>query len=292
MPVHSIFSENIKVEVTPHGAELTGLFLNGMDHNWIWSAKDPWKRRAPVLFPIVGKLKNNSYVHEGHRFELQQHGFSRDLEFCTKLATENRVCYQLKSNEKTLAKYPFEFALIVDYVVEGSTLSVGYKVRNLGVQEMYFNLGWHPGFVLPHIKNSELIVSSPKGFNKKDLLENGLLGAKANLDLNGIKDIEITNESFSEDAWIFLDSHLQEIKLTNCLSEQIVVKSSAPHWGIWSNDPLKFICLEPWWGFADFADGCDILAQKKGIQVLNPSAEWECVIEVELRSNAENSIIE
>ena len=69
------------------GAELISSKLDGIEK--IHQGQDCidengrvyWKRHFPVLFPIVGKLKQNKTIINGRTYEMGQHGFARDMEF-------------------------------------------------------------------------------------------------------------------------------------------------------------------------------------------------------------------
>ena len=69
-----------------YGAELVSFKINGeekvhqgencTDEN----GRIYWKRHWPVLFPTVGKCKKNQTIINGRTYEMQQHGFARDME--------------------------------------------------------------------------------------------------------------------------------------------------------------------------------------------------------------------
>ena len=54
----------ISIEVAPHGAELVSLVRKGREYMWNGDAKF-WNRRAPILFPAVGKPFNNEIRIDG-----------------------------------------------------------------------------------------------------------------------------------------------------------------------------------------------------------------------------------
>ena len=105
-----------------------------------------WKRHFPVLFPIVGKLKQNKTIINGRTFEMSQHGFARDLDFEPITKLDNFHSYVLRSNPSTLVKYPFEFSLYITYRTDENKLTTIYKVINEGDNNMPFGIGGHPAF--------------------------------------------------------------------------------------------------------------------------------------------------
>ena len=105
-----------------------------------------WKRHFPVLFPIVGKLKQNRTIINGRTYEMSQHGFARDMEFEPITKLDNFHSYVLRSNPSTMVKYPFEFSLYITYRTDGNKLTTIYKVVNDGDNNMPFGIGGHPAF--------------------------------------------------------------------------------------------------------------------------------------------------
>ena len=75
-------NEILKVEIASKGAELQSMVHTGFGIEYLWNG-DPafWAKRSPVLFPIVGSLKNNTYFYQGKSYQLPRHGFARDMEF-------------------------------------------------------------------------------------------------------------------------------------------------------------------------------------------------------------------
>ena len=69
----------LRLTVDTHGAEIHSLVAKDTGIEYIWQA-DPnyWQRHAPILFPIVGKLKNGQYEYDGTVYRMPGHGFARD----------------------------------------------------------------------------------------------------------------------------------------------------------------------------------------------------------------------
>ncbi|MFM6929238.1 MAG: aldose 1-epimerase family protein, partial [Bdellovibrio sp.] len=197
---HSISSTNYKLIINSHGAELAGLYWKDLDHNWIWSG-DSWKRHAPILFPIVGRLKNDRYTVNGSSYELSQHGFARDMEFSVTEASANAITFKLTSSTKTFEKYPFHFDLFVRYEVSNDDMAVTFKVHSK--EEIYFSIGWHPAFVFPDQKSlmEDLRVAWEKPQTSYHLLsKEGLIAPEA---LMMPSPLNIEPSTFQKDALIF-----------------------------------------------------------------------------------------
>src|SRR3954451_24854574 len=148
--IHSLQNNILSIAVTTKGAELQSIIHKDFGLENMWSG-DPkfWGKKSPVLFPIVGGLKNNSYQYKGKSYQLNRHGFARDMEFEITEQDEEGITFTLNSNEETFAKYPFQFSFSVGYKLDNNRLNVTYAVRNIGNEEMLFSVGGHPAFKVP-----------------------------------------------------------------------------------------------------------------------------------------------
>ena len=62
-------NENLRVQISDHGAELSSIYDKAADREAVWIG-DPafWNRHAPVLFPFVGKVNGGLYTHKGVKY--------------------------------------------------------------------------------------------------------------------------------------------------------------------------------------------------------------------------------
>lgn len=277
-----ISSEKLLVKINTKGAELSSVLFEGIERLW-HAKKDIWPRHAPVLFPIVGKLKNDTYLFSGKNYSLNQHGFARDNEFTMVNKSNNKIVFELKSNDATLENFPFEFTLQIIYLVQDAKINCTYVVSNHSQYEMYFGIGAHPGFKVP-IGNNEQFADYYLAFeNEKPLLitklENGLLSeSKASLSLNKGK-LPLQVNLFDNDALVFENAQVNVISLISSKSKKGVKLECMnwPYFGIWSKKGCdEFVCLEPWHGITDSGNTNGDLKQKKGINKLNSGESFEC----------------
>lgn len=277
-----ISSERLKIKINTKGAELSSILLEGTERLW-QANKDVWPRHAPVLFPIVGKLKNDTYLYSGKNYKLSQHGFARDLEFTLVNKTLNKIVFELKNNDSTLKHFPFEFSLQIIYSVENTTIVCTYVVSNLSKHEMYFGIGAHPGFKLP-IDKDEQFTDYYLAFENENpffitKLDNGLLSEnKTNLVLNNGK-LPLQLSLFDNDALVFENAQINSVSLVSSKTKRGVKLECKnwPYFGIWSKKGCEeFICLEPWHGITDTCNSYGDLVKKKGINKLNSGDKFEC----------------
>lgn len=277
-PTFRLKSESMEIRILAKGAELQSV-RNTEGFEYLWQA-DPelWPRRAPVLFPVVGRLKENRYEFGGGRYTMNQHGFARDLDFVCLHQSEQELSFELCHSENTLKIFPFRFSFQTGYRLDGNTLHCLYEVKNTGKEKLYFSLGAHPGFRLSASQENfraKLFFDTDQ--LKVSLLSEGLLSNEKRVLILQGKELELTPALFAEDALVMEDAQINRVRLLmspegrglelNC--------ENWPFFGIWSKpgqEQLKFVCLEPWYGVADSLDSNFAFDQKRGILQLEAGA--------------------
>lgn len=283
-----IENENLKVEISIFGAELQKIENKKNGKNYLWNGdKAFWGRRAPVLFPFVGALKNKEYSYNGKVYQMGQHGFARDMEFEFLENADNSCWYALSSNAQTLEKYPFAFCLKIGYELCENTIKVKWEVENKDKQNMYFSIGAHPAFCVPVEKRNECYLKFDTLNTLMNTgLENGLAPVKneinSKIDLeNGY--LKIFPELFKQDALILENHQVQEVSLcTPDKKPYVTVKFDAPLVGIWSpyKENCPFVCIEPWYGRCDSVDFEGNLEQRKWQQELKSGETFKTEYEI------------
>lgn len=131
------------------GGELVSL-RDRQGTEYIWGG-DPayWSGRNPVLFPIVGSLKDGRVDIGGRTFEMARHGFARQSEFTVAGRGEDFVEFELRESEETLRQYPFPFSLRVRHELLENGFSTRFTAANTGGAPMPFCIGAHTAFRCP-----------------------------------------------------------------------------------------------------------------------------------------------
>lgn len=139
----------LTVQIEDVGAQLCSV-QSTAGTEYIWKA-DPaiWGRHAPLLFPIIGRLKDSQYTLDGKTYTIPTHGFARDSKFEVVDQGEASVSFQLTDRPETRAVYPFAFVLTVTYTLEDNRLIKSCRVENRSEGVMYYELGGHDGFTAP-----------------------------------------------------------------------------------------------------------------------------------------------
>ncbi|MEO7977259.1 aldose 1-epimerase family protein [Flavobacterium sp.] len=279
----TISNKTLSASIKHSGAELFSLADNE-NKEYIWNGNpDFWPKHSPILFPIVGSLKNETFTFDNKEYHLPRHGFARDMEFQLIEKTESSARFSLSYNEETLEKYPFKFELQLIYQLQDNKLNIGYKVINKGETQMPFSIGAHPAFALPE-KFSNYSIQ----FEKEEKLEYSLL--KNGLISNTTKTLETSNnivsmnyKLFKNDALVF--KTLESNSLTILENSKPYIKvdfEDFPNLGIWTKENAPFICIEPWFGYSDRLDKFGDLFKKEGIQLLDTNQTFNAEFSIEV----------
>lgn len=278
-----IVKGHVTVTVKHKGAELSGLYHDGHQIEYIWQADSAfWPKSSPVLFPVVGQLKNDTYKLGDRAFNLPRHGFARELDFELENSTESSAVFFLKSNDETKTVYPFDFELRIHYgLSEDGRLNVMYEVQNAGRESMLFSLGAHPAFKVP-LLNGESYTDYFLEFQQTENAERwkispeGLVENQHQPFLRNVNRLDLRKDLFYEDALVFKDLRSNAITIRSGNHSHGVQFSyeGFPYFGIWAFRDADFVCLEPWCGIADNVDHDQQLKTKEGIQRLEAGEQW------------------
>jgi len=251
--INIIKNNELKIEISDIGAELMSV-TNNNGMQYIWNG-DPefWDRRAPNLFPYIGRLTNKSYYYKNKLYHMEIHGFLRDSKLQLTAHSDNRAVYELKSSDETLAVYPFPFALMIEYTLEGTKLVITYHIQNTGSETMYFGIGGHPGFNVPMEEGlqfedyeldigteSELVVITP------DCYCTGELAPFSEADG---KPLPLDHSLFDNDA-IILKCPARLVRLYSRKGKHGITVDfpKMPYVGLWHRPKTTapYLCIEPW----------------------------------------------
>lgn len=273
----------LTAEIKHFGAELISLKTN-LNREYIWEGNSEfWGKHSPILFPIVGSLKNNSFHHNETEYHLSRHGFARDMEFELIEATENSATFTLQSSAETVKVYPFEFELQIIYTLDKNNLSIAYNVFNKGKSRMPFSIGAHPAFALPNQFENYAIAFEKKESLDYYLLENDLTSNKTKkLEVHN-KQVPLAYELFEDDALIFKTIKSKSVTILENENPFLRVHfEDFPSLGIWTKMKAPFICIEPWFGYADTTENSGNLFEKEGIQILESNATFHSKFNIEI----------
>lgn len=283
-------NENLIIESKSSGAELTRIYSKKYNKEILWDGdKKYWGRQSPILFPIVGRLKENKTLIKDKIYNINQHGFARDMDFDLISIDKKSITYKLTSDEKSREIYPYNFNLFISYTIIDEKVKITWKVENIDSQEIYFSIGGHPAF---NISSPENLIDyyiefkCRKNVNKINL-EGPYYGEIEKIESLPI--LELNSSIFENDAIIY--TNIDEISLKSSKEEfyiNVNIKDF-PLVGIWTpyykdtKSTAPFICIEPWYGLADSVDSNKIYKNKKYINKLNIGENFEVSYDIEIK---------
>jgi galactose mutarotase-like enzyme len=276
---HIIESEDLQVEINSIGMEISSIQSKLSKQEYLWQG-DPsiWEGQAPVLFPIVGALKDGFTKYNGNEYRIPKHGLVRNSDQVKLLeATTDSLRFGMFWNTETLKKYPFKFELEILFKLEGKTITISHLIRNQGEEEMLYSIGGHPAFNCP-LREGEKYEEYELKFAEKEndstwlIDQAGLVSGKQKPTLNNTEILSLHKNLFNQDALIFKNLKSREVTLQHRKKGGIISVefSDFDYLGIWAKPNAPFVCIEPWLGIADSADSNQNLKEKEGILLLSP----------------------
>ncbi|MCK5815532.1 MAG: aldose 1-epimerase family protein [Flavobacteriaceae bacterium] len=286
---YTIKNNKFQFSVYQEGAELHSFKSLKSKKEYIWKA-DPevWGSHAPNLFPIIGCLKEDSFLYKGKEYACPKHGFIRKNNAISLInETDNSLTFGLKYSEETLAVYPFKFEFQIKYTLIDNKLEVAHTIINHGDEQMLFSLGGHPGFTCPLNEGEEytdyyLEFEKPETAETWRVLESGLIGKDTSPVFDEPTKINLHPQLFKDDALVFKNLNSSKVSLKSKKSDQVlsVEFKDFPYLGIWAKTNAPYVCIEPWLGIADSFNADRNLENKEAIMKLEANKDFVAVYSI------------
>jgi galactose mutarotase-like enzyme len=291
---HTISNQTLSLSIQQKGVEISSLKSVKSGCEYIWDA-DPtiWGSHAPVLFPIIGALKDGKCAIEGASYAIPKHGMIRHnegLELISK--NHDYLEFQLKHSASTLELYPYKFIFNIKYQLIDNQLIVSHLVQNVDTKTIYFALGGHPAFKCP-FNEGESYSDYFIEFEKKELADRLLLNKDGLLTGERIPYLLETNKlslhqgMFKDDALVFNSLNSREVSLKSRNSKQSIKLrfNDFPFLGLWAKPNASFICIEPWQGLTDYQDSNGDFIKKEGLISLAVGENYEANYSISIEEN-------
>ncbi|UVO55161.1 aldose 1-epimerase family protein [Sphingomonas sp. SUN039] len=284
-----ISSGALTARIDPQGAELQSLTdVRGREY---MSSGDPafWSGRAPLLFPIVGRLNDDMLRVDGQSYTLEKHGFARRVRFEVVAHDASSVRFRLTDSPATRAMYPFAFTLDVLFAVAGDTLAMTVIIRNPGNAPLPASFGYHPAFAwpLPGAERAahEVVFECDEPAPLRRVTPEGLIGPDPKPSPVDGNSFALTDALFADDAlvWTDLDSRRLSYGVPDGPHLDIAFPDT-PHLGIWTKPGAAFVCIEPWAGHADPEGYSGDFRDKPGVMGIAPGAARSFRMDVTVRT--------
>lgn len=285
--------ECMEAVVTTKGGELIS-FKDGEGTERIWQG-DPeyWTGRNPLLFPVVGNLKEGKIKINGETYSMNRHGFAREREFVITEQAEDHVVMELRADEDTLKKYPFNFKLQVCHRLEDSGFVTSFEIVNLDKREMPFCIGAHTAFCCP-VFADETFEDYDIVFDEKEQADSLLLNSDGYIQkgktvpfLRDSDRFALNYEPFEKmDTVIFSGLKSTGVSLKHRLKGHGVHMDfeGFPFMAFWTKGAQRapFICIEPWHGCAALEDEDGDFKHKEACIYLQPGERKEFLYKVKI----------
>ena len=280
----SISCDSLTASIDTMGAQLMSLQKGESEYLWQGNS-NWWPRRAPILFPIVGVLKDGKAESVEGTISLARHGLARLNQFEVVEKSDSSVTLQLKSTEETRKSYPYDFELRLIFSVSDDTLTQTYEVTNRGNVVLPFTLGAHPAFNIPvpgveaaSLDQYSLLFTRSWTSFGPSITDEGLCDYATPQKL-------IVDSDTLPLSWELIDRE-KTITFEDVPDRRITLTANAEtssethgiqmdfegfdYLGIWSAAPgCPFVALEPWCGIADTVDTDGVFEHKPGIICLD-----------------------
>lgn len=289
--LHTIENEKLICIIESNGAEIRSLKNKATGEEYIWQIDNSiWGSSSPVLFPAIGKIKEDKVVFNGKEYLMPKHGIIRNN---NQLSFEqngvSKCAFTLTSSEETLKQYPFKFSFSVEFMLIEKRLIMTYKVENRDSTPMHFACGGHTAYACPlseNIKLSDYVIEFPTSLSLKatTLGASGLLSHNKREIESNEEILPLSDTLFDEDALVFSNIECDWVRLRKKSEKKgIVVRfTDYPHLALWSKPSADYVCIEPWLGLPDGDDESIDLTQKPSYKTIEPDSKFSIVIETEI----------
>lgn len=270
----SLTSGILTAIIAHRGAELQSLIDD--QHGELMSDGNPsfWGGRAPLLFPIIGRLNEDMLRLGDTTYAMQKHGFARKSDFALVEAGESTALFRLSDSAESHAQYPFAFELDAHFRLARSTLHKTVTVRNTGYGELPFSFGYHAAFAWPlpfggAREDHEIRFECDEPANLARVTPYGTIGADAVPTPVAGNLLALNDALFDDDALVWRDLNSHRLSYGAPGYPQLdITFPDTPHLGIWTKPGAAFVCVEPWAGIAD-PDGYNgDFRDKPGVMIL------------------------
>ena len=273
--IYSLQNERFRLSASDMGAELTSFqdIRTAQPYEYIWQDRNVWNGQSPLLFPIVGRLRDDTCVLNGRSYTLRKHGFAKRTRFALETQTEDSFTLLLTDDDATREAFPFAFELRATYTLLADGFRMEFRVTNRSDETMYFSIGAHPGFQCE--MGDRLILDEPETADAFRLDANALRAEKTIPVFRESREIEILPDTFAHDALIFSGLRSRGATLARKNTRGVHVDfGGAPCLGVWAKPGAKYVCIEPWYGIDDRFDAAHDFPHKEQILSLAPSSTF------------------
>lgn len=288
--MYKIHNDIFCLSIKERGAELEEVSIHGI--NILWKGKELWNAQSPLLFPVIGSLKDGYYLYNQQKYVLNPHGFIKDQVFDIVEKTSNSITLKSSYTEETYKVYPFIFEFYITYTLLFNKIKISIEIKNLEQKTIYFSLGLHPGLDYAGLKEligEDLYLQMNVQQEVQAILFDPVYmkNTYPTKLSPSVKLSEFSKELIEKRTICY--QGVQEIEL-GAETKKIKIKHSMPFTAFWQSRPEdpKFICVEPWYGLPDECITTHQLEKKKEIISLEARGTFKTELEISYLEGAES----
>jgi galactose mutarotase-like enzyme len=289
--LHTIENDKLICAIESDGAEIRSLKDKVTNQEYIWQIKESvWGGSSPVLFPSIGKIKDDKISYKGKDYAMPKHGIIRNNGSLIFEKVSNSKCtFTLQSSSITLRQYPFKFIFQVQYELIENQLVMTYNIENRDTVPMYFSCGGHTAYACPlsdNVSLSDYVIEFPTQFDfLSDTLSPSLLLSERQRKIDTNRNVLSLSETlFNEDALIFSNINFDWVRLRRKNAEKgvIIRFKDYPHLALWAKPGADYVCIEPWLGLPDRENESNDISQKSSYKMIDPNIKFSINIITEV----------
>lgn len=281
--MYRIQNKYLAVCISSKGAELQSI-KGAEDREYLWQGDSAiWNQRAPVLFPYIGRMTEQSYRYGGNIYHMGIHGFAAEMDFAAEEVSGEEIAFSIEDSEKTRRQYPFSFLFTVRYWLKKNRLHIRYEVTNRGSKAMYFGLGGHPGFQVPQdlgqvFEDYEIVFEKDANPVKIGISETGFVTEKKKkLELSQKHVLPLTHELFDLESIVLAEAGKRVVLCSKKGSSRIILEfADMPYLGLWQMEGMRapYVCIEPWSSLPSRQDLVEELEKQENLICLEPGRTY------------------
>lgn len=280
-------NEFCKVEVVEKAAEITSFFDKERNVEVMYQGDEGWSGRNPSLFPIVGNTYTKDYEINGQKYAMKNHGLARYATFKGEKIND-KLIFSFKSDEETLKQYPFNFEFTITYSLEGKTLHIDYNIKNTSNEDMPYTFGLHPAFKVPQVNNEvfeDYSINYEFNETATQLVFDPTFEKNVEYTEVQLNSWKLSREDITKYATlVYKDYKSSYVTLAYKDEDRLRVHFKGyPYLALWTH-PTKsnFICIEPWYGHADFEKETPDFYHREGTMILKSGEDKDISYQIEL----------
>lgn len=281
-----IENEFLKLKTNEMGGHLSSIFDKKKNTEIIYQPLEKsWQGQDIFIFPFIARLKDGFYIYKGKRYEFKNHGLIRYMKGEYFSNNENEEGYIFRSDFETKERYPFDFVATVKYKLNGNEIECEYSVRNCDNEEMPFEIGMHPAFLLPgsfksdvfEMKDNKIVFNGANELVrlKQDDTFSFMTSEKEIIKNN---EMDLSKDLFRKiNTYIFESKNINNIVLYKKDNSKITLNFNHSQFiAVWSDNYYgNYVCIEPWSGLPDYIDPKREISEKPFMKFLKPGKTFK-----------------